>query len=203
MGSFRLKPAWVLALLLWFGAIAAGHAWLLRYSFTAGNNTAAPQTLPLFVAAPATSPRAQLLVALNPHCPCSRATLSELARILTRAPGASDVTVLMYKPANEPESWIEGALLDECRRMSYRVRPDPDGRLAAALGGVTSGVIALYDATGRLRYQGGITASRGHEGDNAGERMVIEILRGRRGGEKFMPVFGCPIQTQTSARRYP
>lgn len=100
----------------------------------------------------------------------------------------------MYKPADESDDWIEGTLLENCRRMNCRVLPDPDGRLAVSLGSLTSGGVALYDAEGRLRYQGGITGSRGHEGDNAGERAVIEILRGRRDSHKSMPVFGCPIQ---------
>src|SRR5207247_1996224 len=141
--------------------------------------------------------RAQLFVALHPRCPCSRATVRELAKILTRSARASDVTVLMYKPADQPDRWLEGALAEDCRRMNCQIRPDPDGRLATSLGSLTSGGIALYDANGRLRYQGGITASRGHEGDNMGERAVIEILHGSRENHKSMPVFGCPIQQET------
>jgi len=194
MRSFQLKPAWLLALLLWLGLIVGGYAWLLRYSFAAGEASASPHAIPSSVASQAPSGRAQLFLALHPRCPCSRATLSELANILSRAPKACDVTVLMYTPAGEPDRWREGALLDECRRLNCRVRPDPDGRLAGSLGSLTSGGVVLYDTKGRLRYQGGITASRGHEGDNAGQRAVIEILRGDRGSQKSMPVFGCPIQ---------
>jgi hypothetical protein len=108
----------------------------------------------------------------------------------------------MYKPAGEPDRWMKGALLDKCRQMNCRVLPDPDGRLASLLGSLTSGGVVLYDAKGRLRYQGGITASRGHEGDNAGKQAVIEILRGHRDSQKSMPVFGCPIQPNPT-ERYP
>jgi len=202
MRSFRLKPAWLLALLLWLGLIVGGYAWLLRYSFAAGKASASPHTIPSSVATLAPSARVQLFLALHPRCPCSRATLSELAKILSRAPEACDVTVLMYKPAGEPDSWMEGALLDKCRQMNCRVLPDPDGRLAGSLGSLTSGGVVLYDAKGRLRYQGGITASRGHEGDNAGKQAVIAILRGQRDSQKSMPVFGCPIQ-QDPPERYP
>jgi hypothetical protein len=103
----------------------------------------------------------------------------------------------MYKPASEPDSWLEGPLLEDCRRIDSRILPDPDGRLAASLGGLTSGHVVLYDANGRLRYQGGITASRGHEGTNAGELAVIDALRGGTADTRSLPVFGCPIQDQT------
>jgi hypothetical protein len=189
-----LKAAWLLAFLLWLGLIASGYAWLLRYNFAAGKTSTAPHTLPVSLGLPSHLARAQLFLALHPRCPCSRATVSELAKILTRAPSASDVTVLMYKPAEESEDWIEGSLVEDCRRMKCRIRPDPDGRLAASLGCLTSGVVVFYDANGQLRYQGGITGSRGHEGDNAGERAVIEILRGEMPCQKSMPVFGCPLR---------
>jgi len=152
------------------------------------------RTIPADLAMPAQLTRPQLLLALHPRCPCSRATVNELAKILSRVPKASDVTVLMYKPPNEPDSWLEGTLLEACRRMHCKVRPDPGGRLAASLGSLTSGGVVLYDANGKLRYQGGITSSRGHEGDNAGERAIVEILQGHRDSHASMPVFGCPIQ---------
>src|SRR6266568_718383 len=135
MRSFRLKPAWLLALLLWLGLIVGGYAWLLRYSFAAGKASASPHTIPSSVASQAPSARPQLFLALHPRCPCSRATLSELATILSRAPEAC-----------------------------------------------------------------GVTASRGHEGDNAAKQAVIQILRGQRDSQKSMPVFGCPIQPNPTER---
>jgi hypothetical protein len=194
MRTFQLKPVWVLGIVAWLALIAGSYAWLLRYSFASGKTSVAPHTIPADLATPSQSARPQLLLALHPRCPCSRATMNELAKILSRVPNTSKVTVLMYKPPNEPDSWLEGALLDACRRMHCQVRPDPGGRLAASLGSFTSGGVVLYDADGKLRYQGGITSSRGHEGDNAGERAIIEILLGHRDSHKSMPVFGCPIQ---------
>src|SRR5216117_3490416 len=162
MRQLRLNLVSPLMFCLWLALIGGGDAWLLRYSFAAGKASTAPSTIPPSMASPVNSGRPQLLLALHPRCPCSRATVSELAKILSRAPNASDVTVLMYRPADEPDRWLEGVLLDRCRRMNCRIRPDPDGRLAAALGSLTSGGVALYDANGQLRYQGGITAARGH-----------------------------------------
>lgn len=199
MRDFQLKPAWVLALLLWSGLIAGGYAWLLRYSFAPGRTSVAPRTIPVDLALPPRLRRPQLLLALHPRCPCSRATISELAKVLSRTRDACEVTLLMYKPAGAPDSWIQGALWDECRRMNCQVRPDPNGRLAASLGSLTSGGVVLYDGDGRLRYQGGITGSQGHEGDNAGAQSVVQILHGDRASHKSMPVFGCPLKQEPSA----
>jgi len=200
MGAFPKKRAWLLVLLLWLGLIAAGYGWLLRYGFAPGQMATAPEIVPPSLAASNYVGHAQMFLALHPRCPCSRATVKELAKILSRIPGTINTTVLVYKPAGEEESWLQSSLLDEC--VNCRVLSDPDGRLAASLGSLTSGSVVVYDAKGNLRYQGGITASRGHEGDNAGERAVLEILSGSCESYKSMPVFGCPIQ-QSGTKQQP
>jgi hypothetical protein len=88
---------------------------------------------------------------------------------------------------------MEGVLLQECRRMNCLIRVDADGLLAASLGSLTSGSVLVYDSNGKLRYHGGITGSRGHEGENAGEEAVVNVLQGGKGSETSLPVFGCPI----------
>lgn len=203
MRSFQSKLGLSLLFFMWFGLIAGGYAWSIRYGFAPGRESGAPPALPLSLDLPSPLSRAQLLLALHPRCPCSKATLTELGKIISRTTDSRDVTVLMYKPAAQPDSWLEGSLLNECRRMHCRIRPDPDGRLAASLGAFTSGHVVLYDVNGRLRYQGGITASRGHEGDNLGELAVIEVLRGRPGGPKSLPVFGCAIQQERAIHKHP
>jgi hypothetical protein len=194
MRAFQVRTVWVLGILVWLALIGSSYGWLLGYSFAFGKTAVAPRNLPADLGVPSSHGKPQLLLALHPRCPCSRATVSELAKILSRVPSACEVTVLMFKPPDEPDSWLEGALFEACRRMHCKVRPDPGGRLAASLGSLTSGVVVLYDARGKLRYQGGITSSRGHEGDNAGERAIIDILQGHRDSHRSMPVFGCPIQ---------
>jgi hypothetical protein len=203
MKSFRFEPEWCLVFLLWLGLIAGGYAWSIHYGFAGGKVSEAPPTPPSALELPLPLPRAQLLVALHPHCPCSRATVAQLARIISQTADSRDVTVLMYKPASEPDSWLEGPLLEDCRRINSRILPDPDGRLAASLGGFTSGHVVLYDVNGQLRYQGGITASRGHQGANAGELAVINALRGGTDGTRFLPVFGCPIEQDQAFSQRP
>ena len=42
----------------------------------------------------------------------------------------------------------------------------------------TSGQVVVYDAKGALLFSGGITAARGHMGDNAGRDRITALLRG-------------------------
>jgi hypothetical protein len=68
-----------------------------------------------------------------------------------------------------------------------------DGSLARQLGAETSGYVALYDANGRLLFSGGITRSRGHEGESAGRRTICALLAGEVVADPKTPVFGCPL----------
>jgi hypothetical protein len=75
-----------------------------------------------------------------------------------------------------------------------QVRVDPDGAEADRFGSKTSGEVLLYDAYGGLRFQGGITPARGHEGDNLGKSTVASIVRGEPTDVGHSPVFGCVIR---------
>jgi hypothetical protein len=63
----------------------------------------------------------------------------------------------------------------------------------------TSGETMLYDASGRLVFAGGITGSRGHGGDNAGEDAVVAALLGGSGGASEAPVYGCALRRADEA----
>jgi hypothetical protein len=73
---------------------------------------------------------------------------------------------------------------------------DDGGVEAKRFGASTSGETMLYDESGDIQFHGGITGARGHEGDNAGRRRVLELLRkGRKGrpDRNESPTFGCEI----------
>jgi hypothetical protein len=50
-------------------------------------------------------------------------------------------------------------------------------------------------------FRGGITGSRGHEGDNAGESAIIGLTQGRdpQGGTQ---VFGCALSSTLEAAEH-
>src|SRR5258705_11441664 len=70
---------------------------------------------------------------------------------------------------------------------------DDDGREAQRFGSATSGQTLLYDGDGALRFNGGITGSRAHAGDNAGRRSLVALLGGERAERAVTSVFGCPL----------
>ena len=81
---------------------------------------------------------------------------------------------------------------------------DDSGREARRFGAATSGQTLLYDAGGALLFSGGITAARGHAGDNAGRSELVSLLnRGRSDRTRTLnlgqsvhdatSVFGCPL----------
>jgi hypothetical protein len=51
----------------------------------------------------------------------------------------------------------------------------------------------LYDTAGRLLFSGGITAARGHSGDNAGREAIVALLAGAPTDRTQTPVFGCKL----------
>jgi hypothetical protein len=81
---------------------------------------------------------------------------------------------------------------------------DDDGREARRFGVEASGETLLYDADGSLLFSGGITAARGHAGDNAGRTELVSLLNhepssrtnivDRTGSHRdATSVFGCPL----------
>jgi hypothetical protein len=51
----------------------------------------------------------------------------------------------------------------------------------------------LYGIDGRLLFAGGITSSRGHQGDNAGLDRVLSLVRGGKAERSESSVFGCGL----------
>ena len=80
------------------------------------------------------------------------------------------------------------------------VHCDEDGVECRRFHAETSGYTVLYDSRGKLLFQGGITSSRGHEGDNAGRSAVESIVQHKLFSQVRTPVYGCSLlATESSA----
>lgn len=137
----------------------------------------------------------KLVVALHPGCPCSRATVTELSKILAATRGTIDVDVLVWRPeagASPDDRWIRGELAGV---PGVTLVDDLDGAEAKRFGAEVSGHVTLFDPAGQRRFVGGITSTRGHEGDNDGEETIIELVRGEVSPDAraATPVFGCAL----------
>jgi len=80
-----------------------------------------------------------------------------------------------------------------------QVMRDDDGVEAARFGAATSGQVILYDRDGGLLFTGGITASRGHAGDNDGRNAIVSLLGRGRETRHSSPVFGCSLLEPASS----
>jgi hypothetical protein len=132
----------------------------------------------------------------HPRCPCTSAGVSELARLLARCEGRPLVDVVFFRPEGSPESWGSTALRRAAEAIpGVRAFDDVGGREAARFGIVASGHVLLFDPGGKRLFSGGITAARGHEGDNDGAAAVLRLVARSGPSSACHPVFGCPIRT--------
>jgi hypothetical protein len=58
----------------------------------------------------------------------------------------------------------------------------------------TSGQTFLYDVHGALVFAGGITSSRGHEGENTGLDRIVSLVMTGVSDRPTSAVYGCPLQ---------
>lgn len=191
------RPLLLAAGILWAGAIALGLGKMLDHQFTPGAKGATARSWPTGSRLRPDPRRATLVMAVHPRCPCSRAGIEELARVLARARGAVTAHLLVYRPRQASPGWERADLWRSAAALpGVTVIADPEGREAARFGAVTSGHVLLYDRAGMLRFTGGITGSRGHAGENVGSDSVIALLTGGAAERPQTFVYGCPIQTE-------
>jgi hypothetical protein len=141
---------------------------------------------------------AALVLFLHPHCPCSRATIEQLNRLLVSNVEAVEVFAIFVRPVDSEPDWEKA---DQWHTMTglpgVRVFAD-DGRARREFGAATSGEAYLYAADGRLLFHGGITGSRGHAGDNAASRALAARIADPELGFCATQVFGCPLTDDLS-----
>jgi hypothetical protein len=70
-------------------------------------------------------------------------------------------------------------------------RVDVGGTEHRRFGARVSGEVYLFQTDGQLVFHGGITAGRGHAGDNLGRSAVESFLREGVLPPETTPVFGC------------
>jgi hypothetical protein len=194
-----MKPAtrrwWpVVVSICWLLAVGAGTGVLLNYSNTPAQDGIAPVRWPAPSRIPRVAGEPSLVMFVHPHCPCTRASMGELAELMAHCQKLVDAHVVFFHPGNSGEEWSHSDLWRAAMAIpGVSVQSDEDGREAKLFHGETSGHTILYDGQGRLLFDGGITASRGHSGDNAGRDAIEALLHGKTTQQAMTPVFGCPI----------
>lgn len=175
------------------GVGAAGVAWAGLYASTPVAEAEAPASWPdVSLALDADDPT--LVLFLHPGCACSRATLRELERAYARVGDAFPTRFVVA-----PVDGAGGELVAMAEKLAASPRVelvhDVGGVLADVFSAEASGAAFVYDARGTLRFHGGLTAARAHEGPNHGADAVVALMRGHDGADARTPIFGCLLRS--------
>jgi hypothetical protein len=193
-GSLKGRTALIAAVILWIPAVGVGVGVLLQYSNTPGGLAAPPPVWPQTAGLRPVHGQSTLLVFAHPQCPCSRATIGELALIVAHCRGKVNAYVLVYAPKSMGERWARSELWNDAAGIpGVHVIEDQDGWGLRRFGASTSGQTLLYDSGGNLVFNGGITAARGHLGANDGMDAVESMLQKGTAMHHTAPVFGCSL----------
>jgi hypothetical protein len=195
-----MKRALLLCVLsIWPLMVISGFVLVEQHANTPGRIAEPPRQWPQ-QAALAQEPGTSTLVMLaHPRCPCTRASLGELARLMAELGDSATATVLFVDPTGE--DWQHTDLWAMAEDIpTVRVLADEGGQLAGIFGAYTSGQVLLYDPSGQLVFNGGITSARGHEGDNAGRTAIRELVSQRHLAAVQGQVFGCGLTSTPRPR---
>ena len=180
----------------WVVLVVAGMKLVLDHGSRSGAAAVAPAVWPASSRLARDSHRGTLLLFAHPRCPCTRASLGELERIVARAHGRLAVTVVFAVPRGSDPIWARSDRWHEARTIpGVRLFVDSTGTEEGRFGVATSGQALFYDAGGRLRFAGGITVSRGHAGDNAGADAVVALAEHDSASWQATPVYGCALDS--------
>jgi len=179
----------------WLLAVVAGFLALWIYKTRPGHERwTAPREWPAQTSVRAAAGRATLVMFAHPRCACTRASISELARMMARFHERLEARVLF---SDADPQFVQSDLWTNAQRIpGVTVQADRSGAEAKRFGVQTSGGVVVYDARGKLAFQGGITSARGHEGDSFGQRRIAALLEGGTPDRADAPVFGCALENE-------
>lgn len=192
--STKQRSVSLVIILLWLGVTVGGTIAMMCYSLKAGPSGSPPSEWPAASKIVRSSDGPTLLMFVHPKCSCSDASIGELALLMAHCTGCVKAHVLFVKPSGQTTNWVLTSMWREASQIpGVAVARDDDGQEARLFGAATSGDVALFDARGRLRFHGGITAGRGHSGDNSGRDAIQALILEGKSAVTQTPVFGCDL----------
>jgi len=179
---------------MWFLAVVAGMGVVLEHAYTPGESGDAPKAWPPGTHISRNVGGPTLIMFAHPHCPCTRASLGELANIAENCRGQFKAQVWFTKPSGTSDVWTNTAIWQQAAAIpGVTIYCDDLGTEASRFHAGTSGETMLYDQNGKLLFQGGITLSRGHAGDNPARSALEALLHHQISNQVQSVVYGCPL----------
>ncbi|HEY0547003.1 MAG TPA: hypothetical protein VGC91_16615 [Pyrinomonadaceae bacterium] len=201
-GYRRNRLVLFVSIILWATLVSAGLSALWGYENAPGEVAESPVLWPADSQIQRAPNGATLVMLAHPHCPCTRASIGELASLMAHCQGRLKAYVLFLKPAGFSDDWEKTDLWQSAASIPGVTAVIDDGGVEARrFHAATSGQTVLYDADGRLVFSGGITGSRGHSGDNAGRSAIISLVNVGAAEQSETFVFGCPLFDKNSECR--
>ena len=179
---------------LWVAAVAYGQRALLNYDFAAAAPGNPPPHWPSNTAISRAARLPTIVMVAHPHCPCTRATIEELAIIMARLHNRATAAVIFVRPRGFSDAWEKTDLWESAARIpGATVLSDSDGVEAARFGAIASGQTMLFAADGKLLFSGGIVPFRGHAGDNPGRAAILSLVSSGTSTITQTSVYGCSL----------
>lgn len=184
----------------WLALVVSGSLILIHYASRPGATMDASSKWPADTHLSRSAQHPTLIMFAHPHCPCSRASVDELADIVSECQGSVDVQIVFYCPNLTDANWKETSLVRQAAQLSKAaIFFDCNAQELQRFRATISGQVMLFSTTGKLLFNGGITASRGHVGESYGKSSVISLLRtppqtilASTTAQRF-PTFGCTL----------
>ena len=191
---FKQGIALLVAGILWLGIVITGFTLLMREEFTPVPSTSITSQFPPSSGLLLSDKKPTLVLFLHPHCPCSCATLHELEQLLGQTQDKLVVRIVFTIPPGTPPDWEKGDLLTAADAIpGTSVVRDENAAATRQFGVTGSGHALLYSPDGHLLFSGGITGSRGEEGENPGEMAIVNFVLHGHSNVTRTPVFGCML----------
>src|SRR4029077_8916448 len=95
MPKKRTIGTWVIAAfgLVWLAIVGLGQRAMLNYDYIAAPSSASPAKWPANSKIPRAAGFPTIVLMAHPRCPCTRATIEELALLMTRVHGQASAAV--------------------------------------------------------------------------------------------------------------
>lgn len=172
--------------------MVAGLAAVAAHQILPGQAGAGPASWPALAGFSNDARKPTLVMLAHPGCPCTLASLRELERIQGETSVGLTAHILFLEvPGAQNE---DSATIRLARTIpGVVVKTGQPARAAQIWGARTSGQAFLYDRAGVLRFSGGLTPARGHEGLNVGHSAVESFVRSGKLETDHAPVFGCSL----------
>src|SRR5262245_49977491 len=104
------KALWLLAPAIWLAVMATGFYVLVDYETTPGARGTAPSHWPADSSVPRDPERLTLVMLAHPRCPCTRASVGELAEIMAKHGDRISAHVVFFKPEHGGKEWEDTEL---------------------------------------------------------------------------------------------